>query len=213
MAAMTAHHLNPKPLALLSITGIPTFRHPHFNSSTSIPDSSPLSEEDVKAAFASPLSVGSTPLFVFDPDMLLPSSAKNPNYQMPFPPTKGFDTAGQNPYLGSLFSYFVRENAYLPRLADIDPGYDWAATAAADPAQRDKLAQWPVTIFIQGDADTAVPLEVCGDAAKALGEKGRMFVAKGEGHLFENGSFLEEQGPGMDAVRQAIDELHKVVGV
>ncbi|TDZ32304.1 hypothetical protein C8035_v012379 [Colletotrichum spinosum] len=33
MAALTAHHLTPTPIALLSITGITTFRHHFFNSS------------------------------------------------------------------------------------------------------------------------------------------------------------------------------------
>lgn len=204
MATLVAHHLTPKPLALLSITGIPSFHHPFFNSSTLIPPS-PIKEEDIERFVAESVSVGNSPPNIFYVDMLQPSSSKNPQFQAPPKPPNTRD-----PSRGLLYDYYVYENQYVPLIGSVDPGFDWAE----DPAQASRLARWPVTVFIQGDEDDDVNIDVCASVAKRLGDKKAKFcVAKGQGHLFEGTMFIEDDLPGMDAVRQAIDELDKAVAV
>lgn len=75
---MTAHHLQPQPLALLSITGIATFRHPFFNSSTLI-QPEPFAKIQVQKYLDEPVSVGSKPdadSMVFFLDSLTETGAK-----------------------------------------------------------------------------------------------------------------------------------------
>jgi hypothetical protein len=202
MATIVAHHSTPKPLALLSITGIPTFHHPFFNSSTLIPPS-PIKEEDIEPFLIESVAVGSTPPNTFHLNMLLPSGSKNPHFEAP-----AKTRSEQDPNRGMLYDYYVYENAYVPLVGSVDPGFDWAE----DATQSSRLAEWPVTVFIQGDADDDVNIDVCASVAKRLGtKKGRLFVAEGQGHLFEGTMFLEDETPAMDAVRRAVDDLDQAV--
>lgn len=205
MATIVAHHSAPKPLALFSITGIPTFRHPFFNSSTLIPPD-PISEEEVEHLLVEPVSVGTNSATVFELDMLLPSGAKNLHFQESAQPAS--DVSGQDPNRGILYDYYLYDNAYVSLVGGVDAGFDWAKDAASSP----KLEEWPVTVFIQGDADVDVDKDVCASVAQLLGDKkGRWCIAVGQGHLFEKASFIEDEGPGMDVVRQAVDELDRAV--
>ena len=207
MATITAHHLAPKPLALLSITGIPTFQHPFFNSSYLIPPE-PISEEEVEPYLVGPATVGKTPYppSVFYLERLLPSGAKNPDFEEP-KQVLGMDPS-QDPNRGLLYDYFLYLNAYEPLVSSVDPGYEWASNGS----QVSRLAEWPVTVLIQGDADDDVKMDVCADTARWLGEeKGRLYVAKGQPHLFEMAKFLEDRTPGMEAVRQALHALDAAV--
>ncbi|KAI0474834.1 alpha/beta-hydrolase [Xylaria cf. heliscus] len=204
-AAMVAHHLQPQPMALLSITGIPTFRHPFFNSSTLILPA-PFTKTQVQKYLDEPVSVGSKPdadSMVFYPDSLTETGAKKAGYERPNP-TPGPSDGNDGLARGCLYDYFVYENAFVPMLDAWDPGYEWAATHP----QGTKLAQWPTTILIQGDNDPDVDMDVTVQTAKTLGpEKAKLFIAEGQSHLFEAASFLEDSGLGMDAVRRAIKEL------
>lgn len=59
--------------------------------------------------------------------------------------------------------------------------------------------------------DTDVDKDVCLSAANSLGEKARMFMAKGQPHMFEATCFVEDEAHGMDVVRDAIKELKNIV--
>ncbi|KAK3323121.1 Alpha/Beta hydrolase protein [Cercophora scortea] len=214
LATIIVHHLTPKPAALLSITGIPTFRHRFFNSSVLIPPD-PVDEMDVETYMVEPVSVGRSPydpLAIFYVDSLLPDGSKNPD----------FSSAGRQPppnndqdqNRGLLYDYWLYENAFITMVDSVDLGFDWAA----DEHQKTKLKEWPVTIFIQGSSDLDVSPDVCADVASALGpEKAIYCEAPGQDHLFEAHKFLEdhlidEAGQDcMDAVRKAVAELDKVV--
>ncbi|KAK3389779.1 Alpha/Beta hydrolase protein [Podospora didyma] len=213
LATLIAHHLTPKPLALLSICGIPTFQHPFFNSSVLLPPD-PITEEEVERYITEPVSIGKSPYSpeaVFSTEMLLPGGAKNPNFtRNPISLRKGSD---QDLNRGLLYDYYLYENMF-PILvgSSVDPGFDWTATDA------EKLKQWPITILIQGDADDAVSPEVCSSVAEKLGTGKAVYCeAKGQDHLFEKTKFLEDALPGapgskaMTAVLKAINELGNAV--
>jgi hypothetical protein len=199
VATIIAHYLTPKPLALLSFTGIPTFRHQWFNSSVLIP-TEPIKEDEVEHLLAEPVTVGTTPPSVFHLDMLLPSGAKNPGFeassQLPF------DRQCQDPNRGLLYDYFLHGNDFLAFVDSVDAGFSWATDAT-----NSKLDDWPSTIFIQGDNDEDVDKDVCISVAKSLGPKAKLIIAQGQGHLFEGRSFIEDKTPGMDAIRLAIRAL------
>lgn len=201
MATIVAHHATPKPLALLSITGIPTFRHPFFNSSTLIPPD-PIKEEEVEKFLVEPVSVGGSPPNVFDTGMLLPNGDKNENFLAPAKPP-----SEQDPNRGMLYDYFLYNNTYVSLVGSVDAGFDWAQ----DAAQSAKLAEWPPTILIQGDDDDDVAMDVCASVADKLGDKGKLFLAEDLGHLFEASSFIDDNAPGMHIVRRAVDELDQIV--
>ncbi|KAK4446062.1 endomembrane protein 70-like protein [Podospora aff. communis PSN243] len=208
LAALVAHHLTPPPLALLSITGIPSFRHAFFNSSTLIP-SEPITEDDIAPYVSEPVTVGRH-IFdasgVFSTASLLPSGEKNtawtPGRKLP----EGFTS---DPNRGLLYDYYLHENLFLDFVGEVDAGFDWATV------DEQKLEAWPPTIFIHGDDDADVDLDVCASTVKQLGDKAQFFLAKGKGHLFEKGCFLEDLGDDKDsptgAVLKAIDALDRVV--
>ncbi|KAK0621032.1 Alpha/Beta hydrolase protein [Immersiella caudata] len=208
LAALIAHHLTAPPLALLSITGIPTFRHKFFNSSTLIP-SEPITEDDISQYLSEPVTVGR---HVFDASgifsvaSILPSGEKNPTFTPDKKLPEGFTS---DPNRGLLYDYYLHENLFLDLVGEVDPGFDWATT------DEQKLKAWPSTIFIHGDADADVDLDVCISIVKSLGGKAKHFLAKGQGHLFERGYFLEDLGVDRDApmgaVLKAVDALDRVV--
>jgi acetyl esterase/lipase len=204
-ATLIAQHLTPKPLALLSYTGIPTFRHPFFNSSTLIPPE-PITEEEIRHLETEPVSVGTTPTVVFSVDMVLPSGLKNPDFQPSF--HSQVDSHGQDPNRGLLYYYYLQENRFVPLVGSVDLGFDWAS----DPASSSKLVEWPFTILIQGDEDVDVHMDVCVSVARSLGPaKAKLIMAPGQGHRFQKTSFIEDVGPGMDEIRTAMRELELAV--
>ncbi|KAK0723600.1 Alpha/Beta hydrolase protein [Lasiosphaeria miniovina] len=215
LAAIIAHHLNPKPIALLSITGIPTFQHAFFNSSTLIPPE-PIREEDVEHLVSEPISVGMSPYdaaAIFFTDKLLPGGARNPDFQPPLrPPSPASESQDIN--RGLLYDYYLYENMYPALVSSVDPGFEWAR----EELQKSKLNDWPLTVFIQGDKDTDVSPDVCADVAEWLGDEAAVLcMAKGQHHLFEKAWFLDadpqqaQDGDPMDAVRRAVAELDKAV--
>ncbi|KAJ8125803.1 hypothetical protein O1611_g7834 [Lasiodiplodia mahajangana] len=208
-ATLVAQHLQPPPLALLAITGIATFRHPFFNSSTLITPE-PFTRAQVQKYLDEPVSVGLTPVadsMIFYLDSLTESGIKRAGYERPKPTHRPSDGDG-GISRGCLYDYYVYENAFLPMLEPLDKGYEWAQS---DP-QCQKLAHWPITIFIHGNSDPDVDIDVSIQAARSLGpEKAKIIIAEGQEHLFEAASFLEDEGVGMDAVREAVKELDEAL--
>ena len=190
---------------MLSITGIPTFHHAFFNSSTLIP-SEPITEDDVAPFVQEPVSVGgshSDPSAAFDLAKLLPDGSKNPEFQ---PPKKLPPEFNQDPYRGMLYDFFLYENTFLDLVGTVDRGFEWAVEGSPDTER--KLSEWPLTIFFQGDSDDDVSPGLCQEVAAKLGHRARYFNAEGQGHLFESKAYIEDVGQGpMSAVGKAVDEL------
>jgi hypothetical protein len=207
-AVMTAAHTPAScapPVALLSITGIATFRHPFFNSSTLIPPD-PITEEEVEKFITEPVTVGRRADYgFFSLSKLLPSGARNPEFQASSVAPK-IDPGTMGANRGLLYDYYVYQNMYEALVGSVDDGFDWAK----DPAQKSKLEAWPMTIFIQGTADDDVDMDVSVSSAAKLGDRAIIHLVDA-GHLYESDSYVEDAGPKMDTVRKAVDDLDKVV--
>lgn len=207
MASLIAFHSEPKPAVLLSITGIPTFRHPFFSSSVLLTPT-PIKDDEVEEFISGPAMVGSTPVHdpaVFSTSQLLPSGEKNPEYvRPPKPPTDATsDQLGRN----CLYDYYLHKNAFTDLVGSVDPGFQWGSDGATTRPTTPPRS-WPRTIFIQGAGDRDVAVAVTTDTAEYLGpEKAEVFLAQEQGHLFEAMSYLEDEGPGMDVIREAIRAL------
>jgi pimeloyl-ACP methyl ester carboxylesterase len=199
MACLVAHHINPPPAAILSITGISTFRHPFFNSAILLTPA-PITDVEMSDYLKGPLEVGETTEYdrtAFNLNQLLPSGSKNPAYaalQRPsdVTPSSKWDR-------GALYDYYLYRDAFVDLTGDVDPGFEWVK------GNPEKLASWPPTSFIQGTDDDDVSMDVTRYAAESLGPtKAKLYLAEGQGHLFEATFFLEDDKLGMDAVRQAV---------
>jgi hypothetical protein len=207
MATLAAHHLHPKPIALLSITGITTFRHPFFNSSVLLTPR-PILEKEIHHHLTTPISVGVTQCGdsdarSFDLEKLLPSGAKNPDFKMlshgPQPDAEGIPR-------GCLYDFYLYNNKFVELVGDVDPGYDWPVSDV------ERRRNWPPTIIIQGNADVDVDMAVSTHMVDCLGpDKVRLCLAEGEEHSFEAACYLEDDSGGMDAVRFAVSVLDDVV--
>ncbi|KAB5540339.1 Alpha/Beta hydrolase protein [Coniochaeta sp. 2T2.1] len=204
LATLIAHHLTPKPLALLASSGIPTFRHPFFNSSHQI-SNDPVEDDDVERILAEPVSVGTCPSSVFDVNSLHPNGAKKRDFDPSS--TVPVDRMGQHPYRGIIYDYLVQRNEYLAYVGNIDPGFDWATNKTGN---QKKLDEWPQTVMLQGDKDEDVDMDVCFSVATKLGDRAHLIMSRGQGHRFGRESFLEDE-PGMDEIIMAVIELEKFV--
>lgn len=204
MANLVAHHAKPAPVAMLCITGIPTFRHAFFNSSTLLTPE-PLTDEQMAKFINGPVVVGTTQEHdgtAFSVHRLLPSGLKDPDYTHPSRPAEL--PRSDNPERGWLYDYYLYNNGFLDLVGDVDPGFAWAK----DDPLGEKHQSWPPTIFIQGDADVDVSMDVTTSTVDSLSpKKRRLCIAKGQGHLFERTSYLEDDSPGMEAVHQAVTFL------
>ncbi|KAK2730897.1 endomembrane protein 70-like protein [Colletotrichum kahawae] len=205
MASLTAHHFTPSPIALLSVTGITTFRHRFFNSSVLLtPD--PIAESQMSHHLTATVSVGTTSANntqVFHLDKLSPDGAKNANFDLTTVPIAEDGNADDFPR-GCLYDYYLYRNEFPVLVGDIDPGYEWAKAESA----KDKVTAWPPTTIIQGNADDDVDLAVSTHMVECLGEdKAKLFLAEGQPHRYEATRFLEDDVDGMDAVRQAVSNL------
>ncbi|KAF6807715.1 endomembrane protein 70-like protein [Colletotrichum sojae] len=210
MASLTAHHFSPSPIALMSITGITTFRHRFFNSSVLLTPE-PITEAQMANHLSSPVSVGTTSFNnpqVFHPDKLRPDGTKNTEFSFGTGPISigGEDVNADEFPRGCLYDYYLHRNEFLGLVGEIDPGYEWAKVD--DAASKERLAAWPPTTIIQGDADDDVDIAVSAHMAECLGEdKAKFFLAEGQPHRYEATRFLEDDVGGMDAVRRAVANL------
>lgn len=143
---------------------------------------------------------------VFYPDSLTKSGGKKVGYERPKLALSPEDCDDRYSCRG-LYNSFYR-NVYGPILEVIDTGYEWAGPDSG----ATKLAQWPATIFIQGDKDLGLDINVTIDVVSHLGpNKAKLIIAEGQNHLFEAIHFLEDEGVGMDAVRQAVQLLDEAI--
>ena len=205
---VAAHHLQPTPLAVLSLEGVSTFRHPFFNSSTLlVPE--PFRDEDVADLLAGPASVGDTPEHDeshFDMRRLGPDGCKNPDFRPPPAPAQAAERTGKHSR-EALYDYFLSRNQYLALVGDIDPGFEWAR----DPAQAARRGAWPATVVVHSAADVDVPVGVSEVMVDGLGrDKVELLVVEGQGHLFTQDKFWEDDGPEMGVVRRAVARLDAV---
>ena len=206
LAMLIAQHLQPAPLAVLCVTGIPTFRHPFFNSSVVLDGQMPTGAE-VQAWAEESVCVGWEPFDdpgVFHLESILPSGEKNADFSGEVEETPA---ASVKSVREGLYSYYVHHNAFPSIVGDVDKGFEWAL----DPAERAKVQGWPMTIMIQGDADRHVDMEVSLHVSRCLGNKARLCMAKDQPHLFEREAFLEDDGHRMNAVRMAVERLDEAV--
>ncbi|CAJ2512512.1 Uu.00g055270.m01.CDS01 [Anthostomella pinea] len=188
MANLIAHHVTPEPVAMLSLTGVPTFRHEFFNSSVLLTPA-PIRDEDVASFVNGPLKAGTTNAYdpsAFVVDRLLPSGERNPGFAQPAPPVG----IGVNPNAvtrESLYDYWLHRNEYLKLVGDVDQGFQWAK----DDPKGEKLKS---------------------GRRLSSSKKAMLCLAQGEGHLFEATSLFEDSSPGMDAVREAVRLLDGLLG-
>ncbi|KAH6609829.1 hypothetical protein Trco_003175 [Trichoderma cornu-damae] len=204
MAALIAHHCEPKPLALFSIQGINTFRHPFFNSSIQTAGEE-IAHATVVRFIAGPIQVGDMrpdeSTFVLD--KLTPEGAKNPN----FTPPKPHQAAAGEPCRGMLYDYYTFNNSFVGIVGSVDPGYQWAKL----PDAKERLARWPKTMIFHGSNDPDVELSVSEDMRDCLGEdKVSLFVADGQPHLYELEKYIEDDAPGMDVVKLSVARLDEI---
>ncbi|CAH0054160.1 unnamed protein product [Clonostachys solani] len=202
LVALILHHCLPSPLAVLSISGINTFRHPFFNSSTLLAQE-PIHNEMVSRALDGPVVAGTKKagfVGIFHLDKLTTFGSKSVDYVYPV----GIEESAEATQRGLLYEYLIYKNQYLNLVGDLDRGYEWAK----EPGYSSKVKDWPVSIVIHGDADRGVPLDVSEQMRACLGQdKIFIFVAKGQDHLFELDRFIEDRGPEMDTVRSAVAYL------
>lgn len=205
VASLIAHHAHPPPSALFSISGIATFRHPFFNSST-LNYAPGFDDVDMDQFISMPLWLGQTPTnspTLFELARLLPNGLKNPGY------VQREEVVRAKPHRGTLYEYYTYKNAWLDLVGEVDLGYEWARQPEEGAARAEA---WPKTVVFHGDYDSDVPLGVSRLMEEALGvDKVKIVVARGMGHLFELMWYLEEDAPGMEAVREAMGCLDEVV--
>ncbi|KAM0247589.1 hypothetical protein ACHAQJ_009808 [Trichoderma viride] len=206
MAAIIAHKCEPKPLALFSIQGINTFRHPFFNSSIQTAGEE-IPSSAMEKFIAGPIQVGDMlpdeSTFVLD--KLTPDGAKNPNFT---PPPKPHEDGSSVIYRAMLYDYYTFNNSFVDIVGSVDPGYQWAKL----PDAKERIAQWPRTVIFHGNNDPDVELNVSEDMRDCLGEdKVSLFIADGQPHLYELEKFIEDDAPGMDVVKQSVARLDEIV--
>ncbi|KAJ6781531.1 hypothetical protein PWT90_05018 [Aphanocladium album] len=212
LASYLGRTASPPPLALFSVAGINSFTHPFYSSSTLVTPE-PTPDAAVEAALTGPLVVGrSIPnghdgAAVFRTSALLDNGARDPG----FTPEVVADTRSEEEKQhwdarALLYRYLIHKNRWPAMTAAMDGGREWKTW----PAERKE--KWPPTVIFHGSGDSAVPLAVSEGLRDVMGE-GRvsLFVAEGQDHLFERAMFLEDDEPGMDAVRDAVAKLVEVV--
>ncbi|KAI5457018.1 Alpha/Beta hydrolase protein [Mariannaea sp. PMI_226] len=213
VASRVAHNARIPPLALFSVCGIATFRHPFYSSSTVLTDSSDFDGITMDQLSNLPLTVGDTDKtssINFAVERLLPSGLKNPDFVRPKEEEEqpqGGDLAKR--LRGAMYEYYTYNNAWPDLVGEIDQGYDWTK----DPANAARVAEWPPTVIIHGDDDHGAPIGISEIMQQALGEdKVKLIVAKGLDHLYEIESFIEESDlPGMGTVRESLEILDGIV--
>ena len=209
MASAIANRFKSAPLALFSISGINTFHHTFFNSSTLLTPE-PIPDSDVEAVLSGPAIVGrSLPgdQKAFAVSKLLTNGDRNPDYKpadADKPLTKDEEDFWDKRSI--LYDYYIHRNQWTKLVGDLDPAFGTAAFTA------EKKAAWPPTVVFHGNEDYDVPLGLNELMRDAVGSQTvSLFVADGQPHLYEAARFIEDQDACMNAVRQAVARLDDIV--
>lgn len=200
LAFLAARHykeLSPPPIALLSYYGIPSFKHPFFNTNHIIWGDQPQPREkfaallDSKQVYTGYTSVSRS----FDLASLDEELKPNKSYQQPVDEPEADDRLPRP----DLYDYYVQENLY-PEIfknveKDVEPG-----------------PNFPKCVLIHGDDDPDAPLSLSEAFVQEVGQDIASFVvAPGKSHCFDDGFFIDDEGVEMDAVRKAWALLDDVV--
>jgi hypothetical protein len=206
MASLLGHHAIPKPIALLSITGIPTFQHRFFRSSTLLTPEA-LTEADMARHLNGPVEIG-TPETNGNSAFYLGKLTSEGKANRSFMPPMPVGSTGDDCPRGYLYDYYLYWNKYPDMVREVDPGF---GTPDEPPSVEFRKA-WPTTIIIQGDDDYDVSMDVSSHMADSMGEdKVKLFLAAEQGHLFEHRRFIEDIDVAMNTVREAVKCLDSVV--
>ncbi|TQV94153.1 pirin [Cordyceps javanica] len=215
LASFLGRTASPPPLALLSIAGINSFTHPFYASSTLVtpeptPDADVAPAQDPSAAPVVGRSIpnGHDGAADFCVAALREDGSRDPDFCPPpaEPDTRSDEERRLWDARALLYRYLIHRNRWPGLTAALDGGREWTTWSAA------RRARWPPTVVFHGSADAAVPLEVSERLRDVMGaERVALFVAEGRDHLFERALFLEDEEPGMDAVRDAVAKLVEVV--
>ncbi|KAM3539054.1 hypothetical protein ARSEF1564_008019 [Beauveria bassiana] len=215
LASYLGRTANPPPLALFSIAGINSFTDPFYSSSVLVtPEPTPYSAVAPALDADSPLVVGrSIPnghenASIFRPEALLEDGTRDPDFQLPVAEEDTRTEAEKRLWEARalLYRYFIHQNRWPALTAALDGGREWRGW------ERERKGRWPRTVVVHGSGDAAVPLRVSEELREVMGgQRVEVVVAEGQDHLFERAMFLEEQRPGMDAVREAVAKLVEVV--
>lgn len=139
-------------------------------------------------------------------DKLLPDGSRNPDYKLP--PTPVVEQTPGHYSKGDLYEYYTHKNKWIDLLGVVDLGYSWAQ----DPSAQSRREKWPQTVIFHGDNDAPVPHNISVEMRDSLGkDKVRLFIAPGEGHLFEQQCWIEDEGPSMAVVKEAVHALDECV--
>lgn len=216
LASYLGRTADPPPVALFSIAGINSFTDPFYSSSVLVtPEPTPYSAVAPALDADSPLVVGrSIPkghenASIFRPEALLQDGRRDPDFQLPVAEEEDTRTEAEKRLWEAralLYRYFIHQNRWPALTAALDGGREWRGW------ERERKEKWPRTVVVHGSGDAAVPLRVSEELREVMGgQRVEVVVAEGQDHLFERAMFLEEQRPGMDAVREASAKLVEVV--
>jgi hypothetical protein len=125
LAFLAAINMEPRPIAVFSYYGIPTFQHDFFRSGKVL---WPVTKSQIECFLIQPMSVGSTSAKeAFSLDCLLPDGSQDVKYEKP-----AVESAGDELFRASLYDWLVQENKYPELVRDVDKGLGWLEHNSSD---------------------------------------------------------------------------------
>jgi hypothetical protein len=150
LAFLAGIYVEPRPVAVFSYYGIPSFQHDFFRSGKVL---WPVKKSQIERFLTEPMSVGCTSAReAFSLNCLLPDGSQNVKYEKP----AAENTGGEFPR-GNLYDWLVQENKYPEIVCNVDKGFEWSGWST-----------FPPTILIHGDADADVPFDLSQLVARAI---------------------------------------------
>ncbi|TVY71506.1 Non-reducing polyketide synthase mapC [Lachnellula suecica] len=189
LAILCAHHIEPRPVALLDYYAPTTVQDDFFSSSKVLGPVS-LEPSDVERFLREPVSLGITPpSAAFNLESLTSDLSRNPKFQ----------PLERELYPRMvLFPWLVQQNLFQDLMGSVDKGIDNASWAS-----------FPPTVIVHGSVDMTVPIAASEKLVKAT--DATLFVVHGQGHAFDEPLFLGDLG--LYEVEKAWKALENVVKV
>jgi len=186
--------MSPKPLAIFSYYGVPTFDHEFFRS-RKLWGPEPYKKVQFEKFLIEPVSTGSTPSEdAFSLECLSADGSRNPDYLQP--KAAEMSSELQRAYL---YDWLVQENQYPDLVREVDKG-------PSDPS----WSNYPPTIMIHGDVDEDVPMELSQMMIGTIGPTpAKLYIASGQPHNFDEGLFLGD--PALSIVEDAWKALDAII--